>query len=83
MDLKLYYMDYCPFCNKVINYIKESNLEIEMRNINIKEYYDELLSIGGLDQVPMLLVNEKPLYESDDIIKYLKDNIVNSDGTRE
>jgi glutaredoxin len=76
-------MDYCPFCNKVINYIKENNLEIEMRNINIKEYYDELLSIGGLDQVPMLLVNGKPLYESDDIIKYLKDNIVNSDGTRE
>ena len=54
-----------------------------MRNINIKEYFDELLSIGWLDQVPMLLVNGKPLYESDDIIKFLKDNIVNSDGTRE
>ncbi|HOK62979.1 MAG TPA: glutathione S-transferase N-terminal domain-containing protein [Soehngenia sp.] len=71
MDLKLYYMDYCPFCNRVINYIKENNLEIELRNINIKENYDELISKGGLDQVPMLLIDGKPLYESEDIIKFL------------
>jgi len=64
-------MDYCPFCNRVINYIKENNLEIELRNINIKENYDELISKGGLDQVPMLLIDGKPLYESEDIIKFL------------
>jgi glutaredoxin len=77
MDLKLYYMDYCPFCDKVINYIKNNNLEIELKNINIKENYDELISKGGLDQVPMLLIDGKPLYESEEIIKFLKGIIEN------
>ena len=72
MDLKLYYMDYCPFCDKVINYINNNDLEIELKNINIKENYDELISKGGLDQVPMLLIYGKPLYESEEIIKFLK-----------
>lgn len=77
MDLKLYYMDYCPFCDKVINYINNNNLEIELKNINIKENYDELILKGGLDQVPMLLVDGKPLYESEEIIKFLKGIIEN------
>jgi glutaredoxin len=70
-------MDYCPFCDKVINYIKNNNLEIELKNINIKENYDELISKGGLDQVPMLLIDGKPLYESEEIIKFLKGIIEN------
>jgi glutaredoxin len=70
-------MDYCPFCDKVINYINNNNLEIELKNINIKENYDELILKGGLDQVPMLLVDGKPLYESEEIIKFLKGIIEN------
>ena len=34
----------------------------------------ELVEVGGMDQVPMLLIDGKPLYESDDIIKWFKDN---------
>jgi len=76
MNLKLYYMDYCPFCIKVLNFIKENNIDIELKNINIKENHDELLSIGKKDQVPMLSIDGKPLYESDDIIDYLKENLL-------
>lgn len=42
----------------------------EVRN---EQTHDELLAIGGKDQIPFLVdhQNEKTLYESDDIVAYL------------
>jgi glutaredoxin len=34
----------------------------------------ELLAVGGKKQVPCLFINGKPLYESLDIIQWLKDH---------
>jgi len=36
---------------------------------------EELIRLGGKDQVPMLLIDGKPLYESGDIIKWFKENM--------
>lgn len=33
---------------------------------------NDLVRIGGKKQVPCLVINGKPLYESDDIIAYLR-----------
>ncbi len=75
MELKLYYMDRCPFCKKVINYIEKNNLSVEMADIHKDpKNQADLIKIGGLDQVPMLLIDGKPLYESSDIIEWLKNN---------
>lgn len=66
-------MDGCPYCNKVINFLKTKNLEYRLLDISEKNYLKELISTGGKEQVPFLLDtdNGKKMYESDDIIEYL------------
>lgn len=69
-------MERCPFCKKVIQYMKRNNIEdVEMVDIEADpKNKDELIELGGMYQVPMLLIDGKPLYESDDIIKWFKEN---------
>jgi len=37
-------------------------------------YHDELIKIGGMSQVPCLVIDGKALYESLDIIEWFKRN---------
>ena len=69
----IYKMDGCPYCNKVINYLKTTSLEYRLLDISEKQYLQELLSTGGKEQVPFMVDtdNGKKMYESDDIIEYL------------
>ena len=74
-ELKLYYFPSCPFCQKVLNYLDDKDFEIEFKNIREdKEAKKELVEIGGKNQVPCLFIDGKPLYESDDIIEWLKEH---------
>ena len=74
-DLKLFVMESCPFCKKVMHYLKRNNLSVEILDINKDlKNKEELERIGGKVQVPMLLIDGKPLYESDDIIDWFKKN---------
>lgn len=75
-NLKLFYMERCPFCNKVKKYIEDNDINIEMVDIYVdSKNEEELIRLGGKDQVPMLLIDGEPLYESDDIIEWFKNNI--------
>lgn len=72
-NLKLYVMETWPYCQKVVNFLKENNLEVDLLDIDKEaRLKDELKNVGGKVQVPMLLVEGKPLYESDDIIEWFK-----------
>jgi glutaredoxin len=73
-DLTLYYMPTCPFCQKVIAFMKKNDIEIPMKDINEGENRQELLMLGGKTQVPCLVIDGKAMYESDDIITWFKDN---------
>ena len=74
-ELKLYYMEACPFCKRVIRYMEKNNIDVELVDIRANpDNNKELIEIGGKDQVPMLLIDGNPLYESSDIIKWFKDN---------
>ena len=76
MKLKLYMLETCPFCRKVINEVeKEGRSDIEFHDIR-KSEEDRLtlVNVGGKEQVPCLFIDGTPLYESDDIIQWLKDN---------
>ena len=54
----------------------KNNIDIDLVDIRANpENNKELIEIGGKDQVPMLLIDGKPLYESSDIIKWLKENM--------
>ncbi|MBQ9157616.1 MAG: glutaredoxin [Eubacterium sp.] len=74
MKLKLYMFETCPFCRKVINAIQESGrTDIEMHDIHKSEADRMYLrTVGGKEQVPCLFIDGKPLYESTDIIIWLK-----------
>lgn len=75
--LDLYILETCPFCRKVMDIFDESNIEYNKKNILEKENLDELIKLGGKQQVPFLVDNDndKFMYEADDIIKYVKNKV--------
>ncbi len=79
-NLVLYYYPTCPYCKKVIRLIDKHNLEnIELKNINQDQKAEsKLIEVGGKRQVPCLFIDGEPLYESNDIINWLKSHVINN-----
>jgi glutaredoxin 3 len=74
-ELTLYYFPSCPYCRLVLDCLGRLGLEIPMRDIRLEPgARDDLLEIGGKGQVPCLVIDGKPLYESDDIVRWLQAN---------
>lgn len=73
MERKLYVGTNCPFCRRVERFMEENNIEMEIININKdREAMLELIEKGGKRQVPCLYHDGEYLYESNDIIEFLK-----------
>ena len=75
--LDLFILETCPYCKKVIDYMKENNIKFHKFDTINSDNVLRLLSIGGKDKVPFLYnetTNDK-VYESDEIIKYLRKNL--------
>ncbi|MCB1071842.1 MAG: glutathione S-transferase N-terminal domain-containing protein [Chlamydiales bacterium] len=71
--LVLYYNPHCPYCQKVLDFLKSMGKEIPLKNVeNDAKAKEELLHLGGKTQVPCLFIDGKPLYESADIIDWLE-----------
>ncbi len=81
-SLALYHFQSCPFCARVRNAIDGMNLNIEQRDIQIDaQHRQALLAGGGKTQVPALQITHDDgtvewMYESMDIINYLKKRFV-------
>ena len=74
-ELVLYYKPTCPFCHKVLRFLKEKNIQVLLKNIlEDSTNRQELLKIGGKIQVPCLVIDGKALYESGDIIDWFRKN---------
>ena len=77
--LILYVKQTCSFCHKVRTFAVTSGIPLEQKDINANpEIMAELIERGGKRQVPYL-VDQKAgvsMYESDDIVNYLKKNYV-------
>ena len=74
--LDLFILETCPYCKKVIDYMKENNIKFHKFDTINSDNVLRLLSIGRKDKVPFLYnetTNDK-VYESDEIIKYLRKN---------
>ncbi|PKH86286.1 glutathione S-transferase N-terminal domain-containing protein [Colwellia sp. Bg11-28] len=77
-DMALYHYDSCPFCAKTRHAINELDLNIELRNIQKNHQHRiELQQGGNKTQVPCLRIGQSNgkaqwLYESDDIINFLR-----------
>ena len=76
--LALYQFNACPFCVKVRRAIHAFNLKIELRDAkNNQQFRQELEQQGGRIKVPCLRIEEggevRWMYESNDILAYLKE----------
>ena len=78
--LELYQAEGCPYSEKVRERMTELGLSYVVHNprlhggeVRNEQTHDELLALGGEDQIPFLVDhrNGRTLYESDDIVDYL------------
>lgn len=75
-QLTLYIHPRCPFCIKVQNFMEKNSIFLKTKDIREDRFLQELKQKGGKKQVPCLMIENRPLYESDEIIAYLKKGYV-------
>lgn len=74
-NLELYYFDECPYCQKVLTAMEEMNISLTLKNTRKDPANREFhLKTTGKTQVPCLYIDGKPMFESMDIINWLKAN---------
>lgn len=72
-DYKLFVGTACPHCRKVENFLEENDIKIDIVNINEdRDAMMELIQKGGKRQVPCLFHDGEYMYESNDIIDFLR-----------
>lgn len=79
MKLELFYKESCPFCQKVMRFIDKHELRDKIEFLDIAKddsAKKRLVDEGGMNQVPCLFIDGKPMYESSDIIEYLKSELL-------
>ncbi|MEN0062609.1 MAG: glutaredoxin [Myxococcota bacterium] len=72
-ELVLYQADYCPFCRRVTQALSAfgEQVQVEIRDTMQPEFRQELRERTGRTQVPCLMIDGVPLFESLDIIAWL------------
>ena len=73
--LVLYKFDACPYCVRVKRAIEQLQCseQIEHRDTRLEpRWRGDLLARTGRTQVPCLFINGEPLFESLDIVAFLK-----------
>ena len=79
--LELYILGTCPYCKKVMDFLDENSIEYSKKDISDDVNNSNLIAIGGKEQVPFLYNTEtnKGMYESDDIIEFIKGSILSDE----
>lgn len=79
--LELYQAEGCPYCAKVRAKLAELGSSYVVHNprtaggdVRNEQTHDELIALGGMDQVPFLVDTDRQtsMYESNDIVEYLE-----------
>lgn len=84
--LTLYYKPACPYCQLVLGEAEEMGLQLNLKNVGVDTVVvEELIARGGKNQVPYLvdIDREVEMYESNDIIRYLRYNYSQVSEVRE
>lgn len=75
MKLDLYMKPTCPFCHRVMDVVEGLDAPVEVHDISADAAAREtLVRVGGKQQVPCLFIDGEPLYESADIIAWLREH---------
>jgi len=74
--MTLYYAAYCPFSQEVLAYLRKIKKKIPMKDVKKDpQAKDELKKMGGVLEVPCLIINGKDaLYSSESIIQWLSEH---------
>jgi glutaredoxin len=73
--LEFFYYDACPFCQYVLSTINNLKIKVEYCNIQeSEECYNRLINDTGRRTVPCLYIDNKPMFESSDIMQWLESN---------
>ena len=78
MKLDLYMKPTCPLCLRVMDVITEMGVgdQITMHDVSADPTaLQTLIEVGGTNQVPCLFIDGKPMYESGDIVEWLRANL--------
>jgi glutathione S-transferase len=75
--IKIYQFAACPFCQKVLRAVDELKLKEGSDYVLIEASRntagrEEVVKLGGKSQVPFLVDDNTMMYESDDIVQYLR-----------
>lgn len=75
--IRLYQYDTCPYCQRVIRTVEALGLVLNKDIEFVEASYGtpgraEVVRLGGISQVPFLVDGEVQMYESADIIAYLR-----------
>ena len=72
--LDLFILENCPYCKKVMSFMEGNHIEYNKIDTADKASENLLINIGGKRQVPFLVDKDRniQMYESNDIIEYLK-----------
>jgi glutaredoxin 3 len=70
----LYVKPGCPYCRKVLSFAESSHIPLTLKEKALPGVLEDLLARGGKSQFPYLVDTKAnvEMYESDDIIEYLK-----------
>lgn len=71
--LKLISFDMCAYVQRALIILEEKNIEHEMEYIDLSMPPDWFYDVSPLEKVPVLLVDDEPLFESMVICEYLND----------
>lgn len=71
-SMTLYVLPGCPFCAKVDRFLDENGIQIEHKSVTDPANAAVVRELGGKVQSPCLVEDGKAMYESDDIIAYLR-----------
>jgi glutaredoxin 3 len=77
LELVLFSSRTCFFCHRVLDWAHKLQIPLTVKDTREdRQAKKTLVSVGGKRQVPCLFINGKPLYESNDIIKFFQTLVV-------
>jgi NADH-dependent peroxiredoxin subunit F len=53
----VYTAEWCPWCHKVIDFLKQNNVEFEAKNVENREYAQESMEKSGQAGIPVTVID--------------------------
>jgi glutaredoxin len=83
VEKTLYYVPYCPYCKQVLDYLKTTQKRVSLKNVKEDPAAkEELKRIGGVLEVPCLIVGNEAFYSSEIIIEWLRQHDSELESTK-